>query len=200
MGLTPKQLRALDFIRDFIRERGYSPTLSEIASGLGLSKPGAQVLVRALRKAGAIRKKRYAHRSIEPVALQQAQARAGLKLLGIVAAGSPIEAIEEPEEVHLGWEGESRGGELYALLVRGDSMVEDGIFDGDYVVVEARHDARDGETVVAMLDDGTVTLKKLYREPARRRVRLEARNPEVGPIYARDVRIRGVVRAVVRRV
>ena len=187
MGLTPKRLRALEFIRGFIRERGYSPTLSEIASGLGLSKPGAQVLVRALERAGAIRKKRYAHRSIEP--------RGGLKLLGIVAAGSPIEAIEEPEEIDLGWEGEG----LYALLVRGDSMVEDGILDGDYVVIEARHAARDGETVVAMLEDGTVTLKKLYREPARRRVRLEARNPGMEPIYAREVRVRGVVRAVVRK-
>jgi len=191
MGLTPKRLRALDFIRGFIGERGYSPTLSEIASGLGLSKPGAQVLVRALERAGAVRKKRYAHRSIEPV-------NEGIKLLGIVAAGSPIEAIEEPEEIDLGWEGEGKG-ELYALLVRGDSMVDDGILDGDYVVVEARRDARDGETVVAMLDDGTATLKRLYREPARRRVRLEARNPRMRPIYARDVRVRGVVRAVVRK-
>ena len=67
VGLTPKRLRALGFIRDFIRERGCSPTLAEIAAGLGLSKPGAQTAVRALSKAGAIRKKRYAHRSIEPV-------------------------------------------------------------------------------------------------------------------------------------
>ena len=122
-----------------------------------------------------------------------------MRLLGIVAAGSPIEAIEEPEEIDLGWEGGGSGGELYALLVRGESMVEDGILDGDYVVIESRHDARDGETVVAMLEDGTVTLKRLYREPARRRVRLEARNPAVGPIYARDVRVRGVVRGVVRK-
>ena len=92
--------------------------------------------------------------------------------------------------------GLSAGREMFALRVKGNSMVEDGIFDGDYVVVERREAAEDGQLVVALLPDGSVTLKKFYREKGR--VRLQPANPEMKPIYAREVEIQGIVRGVIR--
>jgi len=117
---------------------------------------------------------------------------------GRVAAGEPIEAIEETEWVDLGdvLGISAARRSLYLLEVKGDSMIEDGIFDGDLVVVEPRQTATNGETVVALLDDGTATLKRFYKE--RRRIRLEPRNEKLKPIYVRNVRIRGVVKGVVR--
>jgi repressor LexA len=190
MGVTPKQKRALAFIRRFIQKHDYSPTLDEIARGLGLTKPGAQVIVRGLQKSRVIRKQRYEHRSIQLVG-------EGMQILGTVAAGSPIEPFEEPTALSLPWWEEPDRQGHYALRVSGDSMEGDGILDGDYVVLESRDHARNGETVVAMLEDGTVTLKRFYKEKSR--IRLEPRNPKLKPFYATEVRIRGVVRAVLRK-
>ena len=198
--LTPAQKRVVDFLREFIARRGFAPTLEEIALGLGISKPTAQTYVATLVRKKVLRKRRYEHRSLEinPDAFGETSARR-LPLLGRVAAGKPIEAIEEPEWVDLAEALDLRPGQSFYLLeVAGDSMVDDGIQDGDYVVVQERQTADNGDTVVAVMDDGTATLKRFYREE--RRVRLEPRNPKLKPIYARDVAIRGVVKGIVRSV
>ena len=199
VSLTPRQLEVVDMIRKFRTKKRHSPTLEEIAATFHVTKATAQDYVETLCDKKVLRRRRYEHRSLEVVehALADEQSRR-LPLAGRVAAGEPIEAIEEKEWVDLGdvLGISAARRSLYLLEVKGDSMIEDGIFDGDLVVVEPRQTATNGETVVALLDDGTATLKRFYKE--KRRIRLEPRNPKLKPIYARDVRIRGVVTGVVR--
>lgn len=194
--LTPRQLEALEWIRGFIADHGYAPTLEEIAEGLGVAKPTVQQYLEALEAKGAVARERYAHRSIE--VLDDEAASTELPLLGRIAAGQPIEAVEVPDAVDVG-QALGLGGdrELFCLEVKGESMIEDGILDGDCVIVERRDTAEDGQTVVALLPDGTATLKRLYRE--RGRVRLQPANPAVAPLYATDVQVQGIVRGVLRR-
>ncbi|MFW6107325.1 MAG: transcriptional repressor LexA [bacterium] len=196
--LTPRQQRVACWIRDFIVEHGYAPTLAEIADGLGVAKPTVQQYLRVLEEKGVIARQRYAHRSIEIVDGDYAPGGGlELPLLGRIAAGQPIEAIEVPETVDVEEAlGLGAGGELFALEVRGDSMVDEGIFDGDYVVVERRDTAENGQTVVALLPDDRATLKKLYREKGR--IRLQPAHPDMEPIYTDDVMVQGVVRGVFR--
>jgi len=197
--LTPKQLRVVDIIRQFRSKRGFGPTLEDIAAPLRVTKATVQGYVRTLSDKKILRRARYAHRSIEvnEDALADDSSRR-LPLVGRIAAGRPIEAIERKEWLDVrdlaGLSAARRP--LYLLEVAGDSMIDDGIFDGDYVVVESRDTAESGETVVALLDDGTATLKRFYRE--KRRVRLEPRNARLKPIYIRNVTIQGVVKGVVR--
>jgi len=194
--LTPNQLKMLRQIEIFIRENGYSPTLDELAAGLRITKPTVQQYLRALEARGAIRRARYAHRSIEPLP-PAGRRKTDLPLLGRIAAGRPIEAIEEREALDVAaMLGLDRESDLFLLQVKGDSMIEDGIHDGDYVVVEKRETARNGETVVALLPDDTATLKKFYRE--KNRVRLQPANEAMKPLYVREVRVQGIVRGVFR--
>lgn len=208
LTLTPKQLRVFEFIRDFRESRRYSPTLEEIARAFGVSKITALQHVRALEKRGAIRRKRYQARAIEireeaDSAARSAVRRTGgkrsapLALVGTIAAGEPIEAIEERELMDLSELIEGRA-EPFLLRVRGDSMIAEQIRDGDYVICERRTTARNGETVVAILDNGEATLKKFYRERGGR-IRLEPANPHMEPIYPRRIEIRGVVIGVLRK-
>jgi len=199
-NLTPRQMRVVEFIRRFRAKRGYAPTLEEIASHFGVIKATVQTYLRTLVEKGVIRRRRYEHRSLEVVesALPESERRDALPLVGRVAAGEPIEAIEEREWVDvgdvLGLSGARRS--LYLLEVRGDSMIDDGIFDGDYVIIEKRPTAHNGETVVALMPDGTATLKRFYKE--KNRIRLQPANAKLKPIYVRDVTLRGVVKGVVR--
>ena len=123
-----------------------------------------------------------------------------LAILGSIAAGSPIAAIEEPEDLDLG-DLLPRGAEVFALRVQGDSMIEDAIADGDLVLVESRAAANNGETVVAVLPDGSTTLKRFYRDKVggKAMIRLQPANAAMEPIYLKEVEVRGVVVAVVRR-
>ncbi len=197
--LTPGQLEVLQCIEEFIEANGYAPTLDEIAQHLDISKPTVQQYLQTLEEKGAIARKRYAHRSIEVVARKDATGKTELPLLGRIAAGEPIEAVEDRELVDVVEVlGASRGKDLFLLQVRGDSMIEEGIFDGDYVVVEKRETATNGETVVALLPDNTATLKKFYKE--KNRIRLQPANPALKPMTVREVVIQGVVRGVVRRI
>ena len=193
--LTPNQAKVLGCIRDFIREHGWAPTLDEIGQRAGVAKPTVQQYLQALEKKGAIRRRRYAHRSIEVV--EPRPSRGVLRLEGRIAAGEPIEAIPDAEPVDiqdlLGVRGER---DCFVLRVKGDSMIEDGILDRDYVVVERRATARNGETVVALLPDNSATLKKFYREKGR--IRLQPANADMAPIYVREVVIQGVVKGVFR--
>ena len=198
MGLTPKQTRALAAIKEFIGEKGFAPTLDELGDRMGVTKATARQYVQALQRKGALRADRYAHRSLEPVESDEGEAnRLTLPLAGRIAAGSPLDAVEDREMVDIADTldiGRAEG--IFLLQVAGDSMVEEGIFDGDYVIVEPRATARNGETVVALLDDGTATLKKFYRE--KNRVRLQPANSAMKPIYVRQVAVQGVVKGVVR--
>ena len=197
--LTPRQREVLRFIEEFIEWNDYAPTLEEVARHMGVSKPTAQQYVQALEQKEAIRRTRYAHRSIEPARPGAQAASTELPLLGRIAAGQPFEAFEHREVVNIADAlGVKSRASTFLLQVKGDSMVEDGILDGDYVVVEKRQTARNGETVVALLEDKTVTLKRFYRE--KDRIRLQPANPTMQPIYVKEVTIQGVLRGVLRLV
>jgi repressor LexA len=196
MNLTPRQHDIVVFIREYVAEYDYAPTLQEIADHLGVSKPTVFEHIRALEARGALTTEPTLARSIE-LAPELASPGAKLRLIGRIAAGSPIDAVEDPEVIDLEELFTGRRGETYVLQVRGTSMIDEQIRDGDYVVVEKRDTARDGETVVALLEDGSATLKKLYRD--RGRVRLQPANPALEPIYVDDVQVQGVVIGVLRK-
>ncbi len=197
-SLTPKQLRVLIFIRDFSSARGYAPTMQELADEFGVSKVTVFEHIAALQKKGYLKRSRHKARSLrlsDDIDFPDEKSTC-LPLVGTIAAGQPIEAIEEREVLDLE-DMFVTPHETFVLQVRGDSMVEDNICDGDFVVVEKRDTAADGETVVALLDDGEATLKRIYRE--RQGVRLQPANPNYKPIVVQDVRVQGVVVGVVRR-
>lgn len=197
-GLTPRQRQAFEFIKRFISKNGFSPTLDELGQHMGVTKVTARQYVQALQRKGALRADRYAHRSLEPVDKDEGRTNSlTLPLAGRIAAGSPLDAVEDLEMVDVADAldiGRAEG--MFLLQVTGDSMVEEGIFDGDYVIVEPSATARNGETVVALLDDGTATLKKFHRE--KNRVRLQPANSAMKPIYVRGVAVQGIVKGVVR--
>ena len=194
--LTPGQLKVLEFIRHFSERHGYSPTLDEIARHFRIIKPTVQQYLKALEQKGVIRRKRYAHRSIEIVASESGKSME-LPLLGRIAAGEPIEAIEAAEMVDVGTVLDLKVGRgLFLLQVKGDSMIEDGIFDEDYVVVEKQEVAENGDTVVALLPDSTATLKRFYRETSR--IRLQPANPNLRAMYVKEIIVQGVVKGVIR--
>jgi len=195
--LTPKQLRVLTLIRDYQRKHGYSPTMQELADVLGVTKVTVFEHVTGLEKKGVLRRAKHRARSLELTqrAAFPDESPMRLQLVGQIAAGAPIEAIQNDEGIDLEELFSTRNG-AYVLRVRGDSMIDEQIRDGDLVVVERRETARNGETVVALLDEGEATLKKFYREG--RRIRLQPANPEFPPIYVDNVRIQGVVIGVLR--
>ena len=196
-GLTPKQLRVLTFIRDFSRARGYAPTMQELADEFGVSKVTVFEHISALQKKRFLRRTRHKARSLrlsDNIDFPDERATQ-LPLVGYIAAGQPIEAIEEREVLDLE-EMFVSPYESFVLRVRGDSMIEDHICDGDYVVVEKREQVRDGETVVALLENGEATLKRFYRTP--KGIRLQPANPAYEPIITKDVTVQGVVVGVLR--
>lgn len=211
MNLTPKQLAILTRIRDLRIARGYSPTMQELADELGVSKVTVFEHVEALIKKGALVRQANKARSLElspDVQLPDEERHTRLPLVGAIAAGLPIEAVEQREHLDLEEIFSPRTGPLastqkFVLRVRGDSMVDEHIADGDYVVCEQRNAARNGQTVVALLTnggaEGEATLKKFYREKDGR-IRLQPANDKYEPIYAdaKDVQIQGVVVGVVR--
>jgi repressor LexA len=204
MSLTPQQLRIFRLIRDSRNSRGYSPTMQEIADQLGISKVTVFEHVQALVDKGALVRQPNKARSLaiaEEATLPDESAKAGeLPLVGRIAAGHPIEKYEQQDTLQLdSIFGPQRGqrGNLFALQVDGMSMRDEGILDGDYVIVEQRSMARNGERVVALLPDGETTLKTFFRE--KDHIRLQPANPEFEPIRVKDCAIQGVVVGVLRR-
>jgi repressor LexA len=200
MALTRRQREIYDFICGFVHEKGYSPSLEEIGDHFGLSSVATvHKHVQHLVEKGLLRKSWNRSRSVEPVESPQGSNMVPLPLLGLVAAGFPIEAIEQQETIDVPRDLVPRRGACFVLQVRGDSMIEDQIRDGDYVVVEGRPEARDGETVVAMVGGDEATLKRFYRRG--RMVRLQPANASMQPIDvpASDVEVRGIVRGLLRR-
>jgi len=202
MILTRKQREILDYITRFIDEKGYSPSLVEIGEHFGLRSPATvHKHIDNLRRKGLVRKSWNVNRSLEltPAARGAMGVRAiRLPLAGRVAAGEPIEAPEQREVIAVP-EDMTGPGECYVLEVRGDSMLDEQIRDGDHVVVEKRARARDGEVVVALIDGDETTLKTFHRDGSR--VRLQPANPSMSPIIlpADRVMIQGVVIGLLRR-
>ena len=206
MALTRRQREIFDYVRGFVAENGYSPSLEEIGAHFGLrSVATVHKHVQHLVAKGYLRKAWNRSRSVEPVDEgHEAAATAGegggvvLPLLGTVAAGQPIEAIEQNEQIVVPPEMAGRPGERFVLRVRGDSMIEEQIRDGDLVVVESAQVANNGDTVVALIEGQDTTLKRFYKRGAT--VKLVPANERLDPIEvpAEDVQIRGVLRALLR--
>jgi repressor LexA len=204
MNLTPKQLRILQLIRDYRIAHGYSPTMQELADELGISKVTVFEHVEALIKKGALRREPNKARSLslcdDAIVPDEGHALS-FPLIGRIAAGYPIEKFEQSDRLDLENLFGPRVGQkaaTFALRVQGDSMRDEGILDGDYVIVERRETARNGERVVALLPNSETTLKTFHREPDGR-VRLQPANPAFEPIVVNDCKIQGVVIGVLRR-
>ncbi|HEY1683915.1 MAG TPA: transcriptional repressor LexA [Tepidisphaeraceae bacterium] len=200
MNLTPRQLDVIVAIRNYRHLHGYAPTMQELADQLGTSKVTIFEHVGALEKKRVIRRNKHKARSLEIVSedkLPDEERSTKLPLLGNIAAGSPIEAVENREELDLETMFNSRHG-VYVLKVRGDSMIEDHLCDGDFVVIERRETARNGEQVVALLDSGEATLKRFYREGSK--IRLQPANKTMEPriVDAERCKVQGVVIGVLR--
>src|SRR5438477_6167058 len=201
MNLTPRQLDVLVAIRNYRHLHGYSPTMQELADQLGTSKVTIFEHVGALEKKRVLRRDKHKARSLEIITeerLPDENRATKLPLLGNIAAGSPIEAVEQREEIDMEGLFHSRNG-VYCLRVRGESMIDDHLCDGDYVVIERRETARNGEQVVALFTEtGEATLKRYYKEGSK--IRLQPANEKMQPRYVDPdkLRIQGVVIGLLR--
>ena len=197
--LTKRQKELVDYLDAYIVKSGYAPTLEEIGQHFGLSSLATiHKHLTNLERKGMIRRKWNRSRALEVVPQQRRAAAVELPLVGRVAAGVPIEPVEHNDTIAVPEELIGRG-ETFVLRVKGTSMVQEGILDGDYVVVSARAAADNGDTVVALVR-GEATVKRFYREKGGM-VRLQPANDALAPILARanEVEIRGVVVAVMRK-
>ncbi len=199
--LYRKQKQILDFISQYIDKYGYSPTLGEIAEAIGVSSLATvHEHLQALVKKGVIKKFEGAVRGIELIDKKISNTLKGIELpiLGFIAAGQPIQTFTDPDAtVRIAPNMISGKKRSYVLQVKGDSMIEDGILDGDFVVIEEQNTAINGDIVVALLDNGLATLKRFYKE--KDRIRLEPANSAMSPIYTTDVKIQGKCVGVIRR-
>jgi repressor LexA len=206
MALTKRQKEVLDFLVSFLNKHGYSPSFEEMAKSLKLtSLATVHKHITTLEKKGFIRRGYNQSRSIEvmqlpkPVREQVIERHTmELPLAGRIAAGRPLEAVEERETISLGDFAHARN--CFVLQVKGNSMVEDHILDGDFIVVEQTQVANPGEIVVALVRDSEATLKRFYREPGGK-IRLQPANSEMPPIVVpgQDVKIQGRVISVLRK-
>ncbi len=195
--LTERQQEVYEFIRDKIRHRGYGPTVREIGDAFDIRSPNGVVChLKALEKKGLIRREKNRSRAIELAA--EPIHPTGLPLAGRIAAGVLHEAIEQNERVDFGEMFNPEDPNLMVLEVRGDSMIEDQIADGDYVVIRKGRRPNRGQIVVALTDENEATLKRWY--PERNRIRLEPSNSRMKPIYVKNAQVVGVLVGVVRKV
>jgi repressor LexA len=200
MYLTRRQKEMLDFLNRYIERKGYAPTIEETADHFGLrSLATVHKHLTNLQKKGLVKRDWNRSRALELVPTRVTVKAVELPLLGRVAAGSPIEAIQASETIFVPEDMVGRR-ETYVLQVKGDSMIEEQIRDGDYVIVENRRSARDGEMVIALVDGESVTLKKLYREGGGQ-IRLQPANARLKPLVIDQdrLRVQGVVIGVLRK-
>jgi repressor LexA len=194
--LTERQREIYDFIREKIESRGYGPTVREIGEAFEIKSPnGVMCHLKALEHKGLISRKGFSARAIQ--LLDYKPFSVGVPMLGLVAAGAPTQAVGQEERLEFG---DLLGGpNRYALRVRGQSMIENHIDDGDYVIIRKQDTAENGERVVAMIDN-EVTLKRFYKE--KDHIRLEPANGNMDPIIVdanADARVLGVLVGVLRK-
>lgn len=200
--VTPRQQEVLDFIRRFIADNKYPPTIREISEAFGISVKGAYDHVKALEKKQMIHCDTNRSRAIEVLGDEPEQRPAPapesvreIPVLGTVAAGTPLLSVEHHDGTVTVAADHLRNRPYFAVRVAGDSMIGAGILDGDIAVIAQQQVAENGEIVVAMVDDA-VTLKRFFREP--HRVQLRSENPAYPPIYTREVRILGTLARIIR--
>ena len=207
MVLTRRQREVMDFIAGFLQEHGYSPSYQEMARGLGLSSLATvHKHILTLERKGFLRRGPHQSRSIEPGPRYRQEVRRArqertlseLPLLGRIAAGQPVEALEQPSTISLG--DFARQKDVFVLQVKGESMIEEHILDGDYILVEKTATVSDGDIVVALVGGAESTLKRFYRE-ADGRIRLQPANARLKPLVlpAEEVAVQGRVMGVLRR-
>lgn len=203
MNLTPKQLKILQLIRDCRVRHGYSPTMQELADQIGVSKVTVFEHVEALIKKGALTRDPNKARSLsiaDGVVVPDEGRPFRFPLVGKIAAGYPIEKVADHDELDLldiVGPRPGRQGAMFALRVQGESMKDEGILDGDYILVERSDTAGNGDRVVALLPSGETTLKTFYRDGDK--IRLQPANPDFQPIIVKDCKIQGIVRSVLRK-
>jgi repressor LexA len=208
--LTPRQLQVLKLVNSYKQNRCYSITMQELADILGTSRTTVFEHIAGLKEKGLLSAAPGKARSLTPTSkalklLKETSAddlegsvsnRQGIALLGRIAAGSPIEAVENAEQISMA-SAFGSDEDTFALKVQGDSMTGDGIFDGDYVVCKKTQDAANGKIVAAMVDSDTATVKRFYKEAGT--IRLEPSNPAYKPIYTQNCTIAGVVIGLMRK-
>jgi len=200
MALTRRQRQVLDVIQGFIETNGYSPSLEEIGAELELSSVATvHKHVSHLVQKGFVKRAWNQNRSIELVHQAPSAGSVQLRLSGRIAAGHPLEAVEADEVIAVPADMVRDPNNAFVLRVQGDSMINEQIRDGDFVVIERRSVAQDGETVVALIEGSDATLKRFYREGPN--IRLQPANPEIEPfiIPADRIRVQGVVVGVIRK-
>ncbi len=195
-SLTPRQREIYQFIREKIQGRGYGPTVREIGTQFQIKSPnGVMCHLKALQKKGLIHREPNMSRAIQLMQEPDPSLATGIPLLGRIAAGQPIEAVEQTETLDFDeWEATE---DKFALQVTGESMIEEHIADGDFVIIHRQNQARDGQIVAVRDDEGEATLKRFFRE--KNRVRLEPANKTMRPIFREKVDILGVLVGVVRK-
>ena len=193
--ITKKQKQVFDFVKAYRVKHDYAPSLEEIKHKFRLASVStAHYYLKKLQEAGELKKEFNQPRAVSTVDKKQI---IEIPIVGVIAAGQPIEAIEVPDEtITITKDEASKQGKHYALRVQGNSMINEGIFDGDIVIIRKQEMADNGQTVVAIIDDNQATLKKLYREKGK--FRLQPANPTLFPIYRDEVEIRGVVVKIIR--
>ncbi|MFA5136020.1 MAG: transcriptional repressor LexA [Patescibacteria group bacterium] len=192
-SITPKQKNVLDFIADYTTKKGFAPSLEEIAHKFNLAISTAHQHVGALKIKGYLKKEENQPRGVS--LFEKTPDTTEIPLLGIIAAGSPIEPIENPEPIKVPKTLVNKHGNFYALKVRGDSMIDDGIWDGDIVVIKHQQTADIGDTVVAITEHGA-TLKRYRNQKGK--IYLEPRNTRLKNIYPKTLEIRGKFVGLIR--
>ena len=197
MYFTEKQLRIMEFIQQFRSERGISPTLEEIAENFGVTKITIYEHINQLERKGALKREKFRARSIELlVPVEERGSRYSLPLMGRLRAGAPIEATEERENINFS-ELLPIGKKTFVLQVRGRTLMDEHIADGDFVIVEKRDELSNGDTVVAIVNGAEATMKRYYLEDDR--IRLQSLNGKMESIYPDSTEVRGVVVGIYRR-
>lgn len=196
--LTKRQAQILEYITQHIENHNYAPSYREIGQHFGLSSTATVAEhIESLKAKGYLMHEENAARSIQvnPFARASEESTVAIPLLGVIAAGRPIEAISTNETIDI--PKDMMGRNVYALRVKGESMIEDGILSGDYVIVEQVPTAKNGDIVVALVDRDSVTLKRFYKE--KDYIRLQPANSTMNPIYVKKVSIQGKVRGLIRK-
>lgn len=195
LPLTKRQTEILTFIKSFIGENDYAPSYREIAKSLSLSSVATVAeYICVLEQKGYLTRESSSARSLQLTPSWDERVFE-IPLVGTIAAGRPIEAIRTSETIDI--PRDMMGPNVFALKVSGDSMVEDGIMDGDYVIIEKTNSPKNGDIVVALIEQDNVTLKRFYREKTR--IRLQPANKNYKPIYTRRALVQGRVKGVIRK-